>query len=353
MTRYIIIGAGAVGASLAAQFELSGLDYALVGRGAQIRHIIDHGLAYQRPAGTRQIRLKAFDTAQPPSLRQDDILLLTVKSQDVAEALAFWAWRAIEYSQELTASDLPIVTFQNGLATEAAALRLFPNVYGASILTPARFTETGRVVVGGDPQVAVVTIGRYPHGTDETAAKLVADLDRSDYIAETTSDIQRWKAAKLLHNVRNVLELFDGAEDERAAFSAALVQETETVLKAAGHTFASHSERTVSIAHWKIAENSGIRAGQQSTWQSFTRGASSEVDFLNGEIVLLGRLHGIVTPYNRAAQEIAGSAARQGGFTALLPFANLRRLAENHLSFSILTHSRPKAHQTGGSRGFA
>ncbi len=50
MTRYIIIGAGAVGASLAAQFELTGIDYALVGRGAQIRHIIDQGLTYQRPS---------------------------------------------------------------------------------------------------------------------------------------------------------------------------------------------------------------------------------------------------------------------------------------------------------------
>ncbi|NEI74126.1 ketopantoate reductase family protein [Rhizobium lusitanum] len=347
MTRYIIIGAGAVGASLAAQFELSGIDYALVGRGTQIRHIIDHGLTYRRPAGTRQIRLKAFDTAGPPSLRRDDILLLTVKSQDVAEALSVWAWRPVEDAPELTASSLPIVTFQNGLATEAAALRLFANVYGASILTPARFTETGHVVVGGDPQVAIVTIGRYPRGTDETAAKLVAELGRSDYIAEATDAIQRWKAAKLLHNVRNVLELFDGPESERAAFGAALVQETETVLTAAGHTFASPSERTVSMAHWKIAENSGIQPGQQSTWQSFTRGASSEVDYLNGEVVLLGRLHAIETPFNRAAQEIAGSAARQGGFTALLPFANLRRLAENYLSFSTLIHSRPKAHQTG------
>ncbi|SCB33780.1 ketopantoate reductase family protein [Rhizobium multihospitium] len=347
MTRYIIIGAGAVGASLAAQFELSGIDYVLVGRGAQIRHVIEHGLVYHRPSGIRQIRLKAFDTAEPPSLRRDDILLLTVKSQDAAEALAFWAWRPVGHSEGLTTSALPIVTFQNGLATEAAALRLFPNIYGASILTPARFTETGHVVVGGDPQVAIVTIGRYPHDTDETAAKVALDLSRSDYIAETTSDIKRWKAAKLLHNVRNVLELFDGGEDARAAFSAALVEEAETVLEAAGYTFASPSERTVSIAHWKIAENSGIRPGQQSTWQSFTRGASSEVDYLNGEITLLGRLHGIATPYNRAAQEIAGSAAQQGGFTALLPFASLRRLAENYLSFSTPIPSRPKAHQTG------
>ncbi len=31
---------------------------------------------------------------------------------------------------------------------------------------------------------------------------------------------------------------------------------------------------------------SGIKPGQPSTWQSFTRGTSSEVDYLNGEITL-------------------------------------------------------------------
>ncbi|MFB9948335.1 ketopantoate reductase family protein [Rhizobium puerariae] len=334
MTRYIIIGAGAVGASLAAQFELSGVDYALVGRGAQIRHIIDHGLTYQRPAGTRQIGLKAFDTAEPPPLKKDDILLLTVKSQDAAEALAFWAWHPVDGSGVLTASRLPLVTFQNGLATEAIALRTFANVYGASILTPARFTETGKVVVGGDPQVAVVTIGRYPHGSDAVAERLAADLGRSDYIAETTDDIRRWKAAKLLHNVRNVLELFDGAEEARTAFGVALVEEAKAVLTAAGYSLASPSERAVSIANWRVAENSGIRPGQQSTWQSFTRGASSEVDYLNGEIVFLGRLHGIAAPYNEAAQQIAGLAARKRGLPALLPFDSLRSLAENPLASS-------------------
>ncbi|SMD14656.1 2-dehydropantoate 2-reductase N-terminal domain-containing protein [Rhizobium sp. RU36D] len=327
MTRYIIIGAGAVGASLAAQFELTGIDYALVGRGAQIRHIIDHGLTYQRPSGTRQIRLKAFDTADVPALGPADVLLLTVKTQDVAFALDAWAWRPLGERGE-TVSQLPIVTFQNGLAAEAIALRSFPNVYGASILTPARYTETGKVVVGGHPQVAVVTIGRYPHGTDAIADRLAADLSRADYIAETTSDIRRWKAAKLTHNVRNVIELFQGPETLRGAISTEIVEEAKAVLAAAGYTLASPAERKVSIADWRIAENSGIEPGQQSTWQSFKRGASSEVDYLNGEIVLLGRLNGIATPYNQAAQELAGRAAQAGSFSSPLSIETLLARAE-------------------------
>lgn len=332
MTRYIVIGAGAVGASLAAQFELSGIDYALIGRGEHIRHVIDHGLTYRRPSGVRQIRLKAFDAADPPPLAEGDILLLTVKSQDAADALASWAWRPVGGSQTRTASHLPLVTFQNGLATEAAALRTFSHVYGASILTPARFTETGKIAVGGDPQVGVVTLGRYPHGSDATAELIVADLNRADYIAETSDDVRRWKATKLTYNVRNVLDLVDGPEEARTAFSAKLVAEASAILEQSGYSLADRSERKISLANWRTAENSGISAGQQSTWQSFVRGASSEVDYLNGEIVLLGRLLGIATPYNEAAQRAAALAAQVSGLPAPIPVERLQSLVDDLLS---------------------
>jgi 2-dehydropantoate 2-reductase len=49
-----------------------------------------------------------------------------------------------------------------------------------------------------------------------------------------------------------------------------------------------------------------------STWQSLARGGSLETDYLNGEIALLGALHGVPTPVNRMLQEVAGQAARTG-----------------------------------------
>jgi 2-dehydropantoate 2-reductase len=330
MTRYIIIGAGAVGASLAAQFELSGIPYVLVGRGAQIHHIRNHGLSYQRPSGTQQINLNAFDLAEPPELAPEDILLLTVKSQDAEGALAFWSWRDVPGPVgAVAATSLPVVTFQNGLATETAALRTFAHVYGASILTPARFTETGKVVVGGDPQVGVVTVGRFPSGRDATGDQIAADLNRAGYLAEPSGEIRRWKSAKLLHNVRNVLELFDGPDDLRGEISEALAEEARRTLQAAGYKLALPSERTVDISNWRVAQNSGIQPGQQSTWQSFARGASSEVDFLNGEIVLLGRLHGISTPYNEAVQALAGKLAQKGDLSSAPPLDAILSLVNN------------------------
>ncbi|MEN9475724.1 MAG: hypothetical protein RIS48_2446, partial [Pseudomonadota bacterium] len=65
-------------------------------------------------------------------------------------------------------------------------------------------------------------------------------------------------------------------------------------------------ERRQRVSHGGIAPGCGIEPGQQSTWQSIARGASHEVDFLNGEVVLLGRLHGVATPFNQAIQQAIG-----------------------------------------------
>ena len=311
MTRYIIIGAGAVGASLAAEFETHGIAYVLVGRGAQIAHIVRHGLTYRRPQSTRQIRLQAVDSATPPALRPDDRLVLTVKTQDVEAATEFWAWQPVDGGG--LASDLPLVTVQNGLAAEDIALRRFSRLYAASIKIPARYTVTGEVVVGGMPNLGVVTLGRYPHGLDDTARAIAADLATAGYLTEARADIVRWKAEKLIHNVTNATELFDATPEARAAFAGGVADEARTVLAAAGLDPAHPSERTVDISGWHVAEDSGIERGQQSTWQSFTRGTSSEVDYLNGEIVRLARLNGIPAPHNAALQQAVARLARNGG----------------------------------------
>ncbi len=50
-----------------------------------------------------------------------------------------------------------------------------------------------------------------------------------------------------------------------------------------------------------------------SSWQSLARGAGSiETEFLNGEIVLLGALHGVPTPVNALLQRLALRAAAEG-----------------------------------------
>ena len=65
------------------------------------------------------------------------------------------------------------------------------------------------------------------------------------------------------------------------------------------------------------------RAGG-STWQSLRRATGSiETDYLNGEIVLLGRLHSIPTPANELVQRAMRDLAGRGGLPGTVAEADL------------------------------
>ena len=60
-----------------------------------------------------------------------------------------------------------------------------------------------------------------------------------------------------------------------------------------------------------VAEADGAARSGGSSWQSLTRQTGTiEADFLNGEIVLLGRIYGVPTPVNETLQRLANQAAR-------------------------------------------
>ena len=65
-----------------------------------------------------------------------------------------------------------------------------------------------------------------------------------------------------------------------------------------------------------------------SSWQSLARGAGSiEADFLNGEIVLEGALHGVPTPVNALLQRMASRAAAEGAAPGSWSLGELSKLA--------------------------
>lgn len=332
--RYIIVGAGAVGASLAAQFEAAGVDYTLLARGGQLAHLRAHGLRYRRPEGETTVALTLTDEAGL-RLRADDVILLCVKTQDVEATGRTLARLPVERGAAdggasdgvEEGADLPIVALQNGLAAERILARRFARVYSASVRTPAIYTRTGEVRVLATPQFASFTVGRHPAGTDAVSGRLVADLARAGALAEERGDITRWKAEKLVHNMRNALELFAGDEAERERAGAAVASEAERALRAAGHDLPRPGERRVSLADWRVLEDPDDPAGH-STWQSFVRGAPSEVDFLNGEIVRLGHLHGVPTPWNRAVARLSDRLAARGGKPGDMALDELASLAE-------------------------
>jgi 2-dehydropantoate 2-reductase len=73
----------------------------------------------------------------------------------------------------------PIFCLQNGIANEPAALRLFPNVHGVTVMMPATYTVPGVVVCHGTPKLGLFDIGRFPSGSDAADAALAAAFDEA------------------------------------------------------------------------------------------------------------------------------------------------------------------------------
>ena len=88
--------------------------------------------------------------------------------------------------------------------------------------------------------------------------------------------------------------------------------EGRAVLDAAGIGYARERESAELRADQvQILPVNGAERVGGSSWQSLTRGTGSiEADFLNGEIVLLGRERGVPTPLNEVLQRLANQAAR-------------------------------------------
>jgi 2-dehydropantoate 2-reductase len=83
---------------------------------------------------------------------------------------------------------------------------------------------------------------------------------------------------------------------------------------AAGIDYASREEIAQRAeGHEELRPVDGLTRSGGSSWQSLTRQSRGiETAYLNGEIVLLGRLHRIRTPVNRALTDLALRAAREG-----------------------------------------
>jgi 2-dehydropantoate 2-reductase len=191
------------------------------------------------------------------------------------------------------------------------ALRLFPNVYGVSVLCPAVHLESGVVQAYAGPTTGILDVGRYPEGTDEIAEAIAAAFRSATFDSVARPDIQRWKYGKLLDNLGNAVEALCGPAARRGEIGGRAREEGVACLRAAGIEFAERdSVRSEAI---KPREVAGRRRPGGSTWQSLERGAGSvETDHLNGEVVLLGRLHGIPTPVNELLQQLANGFAREG-----------------------------------------
>ncbi len=298
--RLVVHGAGGIGGVIVPRLHQSGHDVVAIARGAHLERWRADGLRLQTPDEDVVLDVHVVGHPDELTLGADDVVLLTMKSQDTVAAIA-----------DLP-PDVAIVCVQNGVANEREALRRFERVYGVCVMCPTSFVEPGVVQAQSAPITGLLDIGRYPDGIDDTAEAVAAALRASTFESEPRPDIMRWKHAKLLMNLGNAVQALcepGGTKELHDRLRA----EALAAYAAAGVAYASDEEDRARRGDLLTTRPiDGAMRGGGSTWQSFARGTGSiETDHLNGEIVLLGRLHGVPTPANALVQRLANDAARR------------------------------------------
>jgi 2-dehydropantoate 2-reductase len=320
--RFLIYGAGAVGGVIGGRLHAAGHDVVLIARGPHLEAIRSRGLSLVTPSGTSLHRVPAVGHPCDAGPREGDVVVLAMKTQHTASAL--------EDLRAASALDLPIVCAQNGVESERLAARVYSRVYGLLVWLPANFLEPGEVIACAAPTLGWLDAGCYPVGTDGRIGTLTAALDGCGFASRPDPAIMRWKYHKLLSNLYNALPALLGPGVAAQDFSARVRAEALACYAAAEIDVASEGEAEVrrKEARVQLVEIEGKPRIIGSSWQSMVRGTGNiETDYLNGEIVLLGRLHGVSTPCNRALQIAAQRAAARRAPPGSTTLEELERLA--------------------------
>jgi len=324
--RYVIYGAGAIGGVIAARLSRVRRRVAVIARGDHLDAIKAGGLRFESPNESFVASIDAVGHPGDLDWTPDDVVFLCMKSQDTEAALLAL--------REAASSFVPVVCAQNGVANERMALRRFDRVYAMVVMLPATHLEPGLVVAQSKAAPGILDLGRYPGGIDVRTERVAADLEAAAFSARPDSRVMRFKYTKLLMNLGNALHAACGADPAAGGILAEARAEGERCYAAAGIDHASATE---------FAERRGDRIqpvpvgrrtrGGSSSWQSLARQRGSiEADYLNGEIALLGRLHGIPTPVNATLQDVANELAASRGAPGSVPLDEVRRRIEERAS---------------------
>lgn len=306
--RIIVYGAGGIGGPLGLFLAETGADVVLIARGEHLRRLQADGLTVHAGDGSRTVRVAAIGHPRELEPGAADLVALTMKTQDTEAALR--DLHAAGFDPWTT----PIFCVQNGIANERIATRYFANVYGVMIVIPGIHLEPGVVYNPISGNHGYMEVGRYPGGVDDLAEAFVAAVRKAGYAANAHADVMAPKGSKLLTNLGNAMgAITDGRGDEKL-YMEQVYAEARACLTAAGLPFEDKAQwdERVQASRGTNVTLEGLPPGNRgSSWQSLTRGQGSiEADYLNGEVTLHGRTHGIPTPYNDVLQRIANEMAR-------------------------------------------
>ena len=323
-----IFGAGSVGCYVGGCLMAAGIDCIMVGRASRRDELREHGLRVSDYMGRSQSLENITIATDVAALSSADVVLVTVKSADSAQA-------AVDLAPHLRDGTW-VVSLQNGIDNAATLSRGLPRCRVVSGMVPFNVAHRGPGVFHQGTEGYLV-IGR------EEGLRVLLDkpLTSAALAVQWLDDMPSVLWAKLLLNLNNPINALSGRPlKEQLSLWAyrrclamaqnealALLNKANIVPARLTPIAPAWIPRLMSLpdflfsrlAHKLLAIDPLARS---SMWEDFEAGRRTEVDWINGEVVRLAERLGEKAPINRQLVRLVRDA-EQGGLrqwdgTALL-----------------------------------
>jgi 2-dehydropantoate 2-reductase len=290
--RIAIVGAGGVGAYVAALLDGRGHEIVLLDRGEHLRTLRDAGVLV-RSRGRGELRASLPATNDPASVGTVDLVLYAVKTYDNPTA--------IPAMRPLIDPDTAIVTLQNGVGN----VEQLAAEYGATAVLGGPMVGGGTRVAPGviehvlPPESEYIEVGALEPASRAWAESVRELLTPTGMRANVVDDVQTtlWKKLLAMASLASVGCLTRAITAEWRDHSATrdlyarLVHEAATVGRAEGLGIDEATIDTTLAAPDKLGP-----AHRTSMAADLERGARLEVEAIQGEVVRRARRHGIDVP---------------------------------------------------------
>jgi 2-dehydropantoate 2-reductase len=316
--RVAVIGAGAVGGTIAALLDRAGHSVDVTARGEHLAAISAHGLKLSGAWGEHSARVQASAVLT----RSPDLAIVTAKAQDAESALRANAAMLV---------GIPVVVVQNGLRSITVATRAAPrsDIVGGLALFAASFLSPG--------QVKVTTAGSTYLGGDLLPTLYASRALGAVMPVTSTGNFEGAQWTKLIVNQVNALPAITGLSAQEVIADRALrAVMTESMREAVrvGLARGIEFEKLQGLSHRMLrllvrlpaSVGQGLpllmraRMGRTpnpgSTLQSIRRHQPTEIDYLNGAVVEAGGEVDVATAVNAALVEMVHEVEGTGEFIA-------------------------------------
>jgi 2-dehydropantoate 2-reductase len=320
--RVAVIGAGAVGGTIAALLTRAGHRVEVTARGEHLAAIRTKGLKLSGAWGEYTARVEASELLG----HGPELAIVTTKAQDAETAIK----ENIAFLR-----DIPVLVVQNGLDGIATAARVSPRshvvgglaMFAASYLSPGEITVTtaGPIYIGsgGERDLAA----RYVASVlgEAIPTNLVANFEGAQWTKLIVNQINALPAitglsAQAVISNRGLRQILTASIRENVRIGIASKVRFGTVQSLTNRRLRFFARLPLAIGQILprlMAKRMGPTPNPGSTLQSIRRGQLTEIDFLNGAVVGAAEAIGKRAPINVILTELVHEVESSGKFLGL------------------------------------